>query len=104
MESYEGQNSRIGKVGPIGDDYKSQNKLNKMKWLSVEDTSLDIDSFNERYVDPLIKKDGSVWGAVKVHNFERVVTELFSKGYDNVTVTDIVRDPDVVPTYIIEAL
>jgi hypothetical protein len=104
MENYEGQNSRIGKVGQIGDEYESQNKIDKMKWLVVEDQKLEGDIFNEKYVDPLIKEDGTVWGAVKVHNFERVVAELLDRGYNKVTVSDMVRDPETVPTYIIEAL
>lgn len=96
-------NSRIGKVGEIGDEYKSQTTQYKMEFLVEEDNKLDDATFNEMYVECLIEEDGSVWGAVKAHNFQRVTKNLLGRGYCDITVEEMIEDPEVIATYIIRA-
>jgi len=106
MENYEGQNSRVGKCGSIGKGYESQNKIQKMKWNLIEEEFDDIqeEDFMNRFIDPLINlDDGKVWGGVLKSNFDKTIHILQDLGYENITIENIVDDPDAEITYVIAA-
>lgn len=60
-------------------------------------------NFKHLYVDSIINED-KVWGCVPVPAFDRVCGFLSDLGFDKVEIESIIKDPEVVETYVVTSL
>lgn len=77
---------------------KTMSTFREIDYLNMPD-----DNFKHLYVDSIVDED-KVWGCVPAPAFDRVCGFLSDLGFENVEIQSIIKDPEVVETYVVTSL